>query len=256
MKIKGDSFIIGLAVLCCLFSNKTVLAQIVPGAPNIKQQLIYSNPFNQMEDVKDFILEGEADVSIVDGKMQLKNKLDPVLGQKSNFVFWCPVNFPENIAITWDFYPIEQPGLCILFFVAKGINGDDVLSKFLKKRGGDYGEYHHGDINAYHLSYFRRRYPSEIEFQICNLRKSYGFHMVAKGADPIPNVDYGKPPYHLKLVKFKDEITFFINDLQILNYKDDESLGKILRDGKIGFRQMAPLIAQYSNFKVFELSDK
>ncbi|MEJ7691831.1 DUF1961 family protein [Daejeonella sp.] len=222
---------------------------------NINEKLIYHNPLATPENIKGFVMEGEALVSFVDNRLQLQNKLDPSQGQKSNFVYWCPMHFPENIAITWDFYPIKQPGLCILFFAAQGKNGEDVMAKSLNRRTGEYGQYHHGDINAYHLSYFRRKDPIEIQLQVCNLRKSYGFHMVSQGADPIPNVGYAKPPYHLKLVKYENQITFYINGLKILHYQDNEELGKVLKGGKIGFRQMAPLVAQYSNLKVFELSE-
>ncbi len=31
----------------------------------------------------------------------------------------------------------------------------------LAPRAGEYNQYHHGDINAYHLSYFRRKQPDE-----------------------------------------------------------------------------------------------
>ncbi|MBV2240591.1 YesU family protein [Bacillus inaquosorum] len=41
-----------------------------------------------------------------------------------------------------------------------------------------------GDINALHLSYFRRKYAEERAFRTCNLRKSRGFHLAAMGADP------------------------------------------------------------------------
>lgn len=218
-------------------------------------KLLYNNPLKSEKDIEGFKMEGEARVHFPEGRMRMENLLDPSLGQKSNFVFWCPVDFPADFALTWDFYPIREPGLCILFFAAKGKNQKSVFDPSLAKRTGDYGEYHHGDINALHLSYFRRRYPSERAFNLCNLRKSYGFHMVAQGADPIPSVENSKPPYFLKLVKFKNEVAFFINGLPILKYIDDgKKHGPVLQGGKIGFRQMAPLIAEYSNINVYEIS--
>lgn len=199
-------------------------------------------------------MEGEAKISFPNGRLRMENALDPALGQKSNFVYWCPQNLPDNIALTWEFYPIQEPGLAILFFAATGINGEDIFDAKLDKRSGEYQQYHHGDINAFHVSYFRRKYPSERAFNLCNLRKSYGFHMVMQGADPIPAVADAKPPYFIKLIKKTNEVAFFINGLPIFRYVDDgKTYGKFIRNGKIGFRQMAPLIAEYSNLKVYKL---
>jgi hypothetical protein len=180
----------------------------------------------------------------------MENALDPELGQKSNFVFWCPEDFPSDIAVSWEFEPIREPGLCILFFAATGREGEDLFDPSLQERTGEYNLYHHGDINAFHISYFRRRHASERAFHTCNLRKSYGFHMTAQGADPIPSVQDIDPPYQIQLVKCGREISFSINDLPLLHWVDDGEFGPPLKGGKIGFRQMAPLMAEYANLKV------
>jgi len=218
-------------------------------------ELIYDNPLSSQKDIEGFRLEGEAAVSFPTGRMRLENLRNPDEGQKSNFVFWCPVDFPNNIAVEWEFWPIREPGLCILFFGATGQNGEDIFDDTLQKRTGEYGLYHHGDINTYHISYFRRKYlVEERAFHTCNLRKSYGAHMVCQGADPIPSVCDAMPPYYIKLIKFEGLIEFYINELLILSWQDDgESFGPILGEGKIGFRQMAPLIAEYSSLKVYAL---
>jgi hypothetical protein len=135
-------------------------------------ELIYSNTLSSEEDIKDFVLEGEASISFNNGCMRMQNKLAAENGQKANYVLWCPVDFPDNIRIEWDFKPIEEPGLCILFFAAKGINGESIFDNSLKDRTGEYPQYHHGDI---------------------------------------------------------------------------------LTGGKIGFRQLAPLIAEYANLKVYKI---
>jgi len=222
-----------------------------------KAELIYENPLQTEENVKDFYLEGEAAISFPLQRMRMENKMDPAEGQKSNFVFWCPKDFPENIAITWDFWPVREPGLCILFFAAKGRNGENLFADTINKRTGVYDEHHHGDINAYHVSYYRRKWESEREFHTSNLRKSYGFHLVSQGPDPLPNVMDAKGPYHLSLVKYQGAIQFFINELLIFEFHDDgEKYGPLLHGGKIGFRQMAPLIAEYANLKVFDLKEQ
>ena len=223
--------------------------------------LLYANPLATEADIQDFRLEGQAIIRIAEGNaetppqvrphLRMRNRLDPSAGQKANFVFWCPEDFPADIAVTWDFWPLEEPGLCILFFAATGRAGEDLFDERLATRTGIYGQYHHGDINAFHISYFRRRWPKERAFHTCNLRKSYGFHMVAQGADPIPSVADADSPYHIELVKCGAEITFAVNDLVLLRYGDDgETYGPRLGGGKIGFRQMAPLVAGYANLNV------
>ena len=114
----------------------------------MEKQIIYKNPLSCPEDVKDFIMEGKADVYFVNQKMRMKNRLSENEGQKSNFVYWCPEEFPSDIEISWKFRPIKEPGLCIMFLSAKGINGEDLFDYSLSPRDGQYGQYTHGDINT------------------------------------------------------------------------------------------------------------
>ncbi len=216
------------------------------------EKLLYENPLSCEEDIVDFILEGSAKLSFPEGALRMENAMDAGLGQKANFVLWCPEQFPEDVYITWDFRPLKEPGLCILFFAAQGIHGENVFSDALNQRTGEYVQYHHGDINAFHVSYFRRKEADERAFHTCNLRKSYGFHLVAQGGDPIPDADEIKEPYHIAVLKKGSTITFYINDLEIFRFKDDgRTNGPLLGGGAIGFRQLAPLVAEYSNLKVY-----
>lgn len=220
----------------------------------MKLKLIYNNPLASEKDVAGFRMEGDAQVFFEQGKMHMKNALDPALGQKSNFVFWCPEEFPENIVVDWEFTPVEEPGLAILFFCARGTGGQDLFDPSLATRDGQYDQYHSGDINAYHVSYFRRKWEEERGFHTCNLRKSKGFHLVVQGADPIPNVEDCQGPYRIRVVKWGRNITFLINDLEVFSWEDsDPAYGPVLGGGKIGFRQMAPLVGEYSNLKVYEI---
>jgi len=220
----------------------------------VEKKLIYDNPLSGPDSVSGFCMEGKAQVTFPNGKMRMANLLDPGIGQAANFVFWCGRAFPASIEAEWDFCPISEPGLAMLFFSAAGQNGEDLYSPTLAPRFGEYKSYHSGDINAYHVSYFRRKAPIERAFHTCNLRKSSGFHMVAQGADPLPDAHDSLPPYHIRLVKDKNHIRFFINQLPLFEYIDDGiTYGKVLEGGKIGFRQMAPLVAEYANFKVYEL---
>jgi len=215
------------------------------------RETIYKNPLAGPDDIAGWRMEGDGAVSFPLGRMRMENTRDPEEGQAANIVHWCPEDFPDDVAVSWDYWPVREPGLCILFFAAAGRKGEDLFDASLAKRGGIYKQYHHGDINALHVSYFRHKFPQERAFRTCNLRKSYGFHLVAQGADPLPPVADAIGPYRIRLVKSGPEVVFGINDLELFRWTDDgQSYGPVLGGGKIGFRQMAPMIAEYANLKV------
>ena len=214
-------------------------------------ETVYENSLTDPTDIDGFRMEGDAAVTFPQGRMRMENRRDPQQGQAANFVYWCPEDFESNIAVSWDFWPIREPGLCILFFAAVGAKGEDLFDAGLAERKGEYRQYHSSDINALHVSYFRRKAPDERAFQTCNLRKSRGFHLVCQGADPLPSVPDAMPPYRVGLVKCEDHVVFSINDLEIFDWVDDgQTYGPLLGGGKIGFRQMAPLIGEYANLVV------
>lgn len=217
-------------------------------------ELIYENPLAGAEDIREFVVEGDAALTFPQGRLRMENLRDPGEGQAANFVFWLNRHFPDRLAASWDFYPIREPGLAMFWFAAAGRNGEDLFDPSLAKRSGEYKQYHHGEINALHLSYFRRKHPDERTFHTCNLRKSYGFHLVAQGADPIPGVADAVGPYRVQVLKAGPHVRFRINDLPLLAWTDDgQSTGTILEGGKIGFRQMAPLMAEYADLRVHKV---
>ncbi len=224
-------------------------------------KLIYENPLASEQDIAGFHMEGDGAVTFPRGRMRLRSTRDPgpdsdqAANQLANIVYWCPQDFPDNIAISWNFWPIAEPGLCILFFSATGQQGQDIRDPRLAPRSGPYGQYHHGDINALHVSYFRRRYADDDRrFHTCNLRKSHGFHLVAQGPDPIPDVADAVGPYAIELTKAGADVTFSINGMRIFQWHDDgRTHGPVLGGGKIGFRQMAPMVGEYANLKVTTL---
>jgi hypothetical protein len=228
----------------------------IPGGAMISPEwkLLYSNPLRSFDDIKHFRMEGCGSVTFPMGRMRLESTREPEDGQQANFVLWCSDNFPADIAVTWEFRPIREPGLAILFFAAAGMNGVDLFDPSLARRTGEYEQYHHGDIDAFHLSYYRRRWPDERRFHTCNLRKSYGFHLAAQGADPLPSVADVTCSYRMLLMKRGPRIDFSINELSILSWEDDGiTLGPPLGAGKIGFRQMSPFIAEYAHLNVYGL---
>jgi hypothetical protein len=219
-------------------------------------ETIYHNPLASEADVADWTREGQPIVRFRDGKMHLSNGLDPAVGQAANYLFWAPPVIKGSFRATWKFRPLEEPGLAMFWFCAAGRNGEDLFAPSLAKREGNYRQYHSGDINAYHLSYFRRKNPSERAFHTCNLRKSHGFHLVAQGADPIPSVEDVQDDFSLEVIKLGPWIRFAINGLVLFSWKDDATIGgSQLNEGRFGFRQMAPLLAMYAEFHVESIQE-
>ncbi|WP_238158489.1 DUF1961 family protein [Kribbella voronezhensis] len=204
----------------------------------------YRNALASAADLDGWRLEGDGAVSFPLGRLRLESKRPPADGQDANVVLWCPEDFGPDVTVEWDFWPIREPGLCILFFHAKGRDGEDLFD--LAPRTGPYEQYHHGDLDTYHVSYFRRRWPAERALHTCNLRKSYGFHLVAQGPDPLPSVMDAAGPYALRLSIQDGLITFAINGLVSFSWRDEHPLG----GGKLGFRQMAPMIGEYANLRI------
>lgn len=215
-------------------------------------RLLYGNPLASPADLDGFRMEGQGACTFPQGRLRLESTLPPSEGQKANLVLWCPEEFPADAAVCWSFLPVREPGLAILFASARGHGNKDVFDPSLTPRTGEYEQYHHGEMDAFHVSYFRRMWPEERAFHTCNLRKSYGFHLVAQGADPLPGTADAADPYRLMLLKRGSRIVLAINGLKVLEWEDDgATFGPLLGGGKIGFRQMSPLIAEYGELAVY-----
>ena len=207
-------------------------------------------------DVDGWVLEGDGAFSFPRGRMRLESTREPEDGQAANIVLWCPVDLADGVEISWDFWPLHEPGLCIPFFAARGRGGEGVGDPALPARTGEHEQYQQGAIDAYHVSYFRRMWASERSFHTCNLRKSHGFHLVAQGADPLPDVLDAREPYRIRVRVAAGEITFSVNDVESFRWVDDGSIGgPPLAGGAIGFRQMAPMIADYANLRIEPLRE-
>ena len=221
---------------------------------HLKGSLIYENALSCPKDLQDFILEGKAVMAFPEGRLRLSNAESERIGQKANYVLWCRKALEDNFILEMSFRPLREPGLAMLFFSACGRNGEDLFSPSLAPRTGEYVQYHHGDINAFHLSFFRRKEKDERSFHTCNLRKSYGFFLVAQGADPIPDVNDADRFYTLTLIKNGPSVRFAVEDLEVLHFEDDGySYGPCLKGGRFGLRQLAPMMAEYADLKVYSV---
>ena len=219
------------------------------GAAHVSGELLYNNPLAGPADVADWVPEGPVNLGSRDGALELSGSLDDEeFGDHAHWTFWCPVEFPDGIRISWEFLPLAEPGLAMVFFAAEGQGGHDLFSPGLAARTGYYPQYHSGDINALHLSYFRHKHASERAFRTCNLRKSAGFELVAQGADPLPPTEDALNFYRMQVVKDGPKVAFSVNGLTLFEWTDQSD--SLLAGGRLGFRQMAPLTAAYRNLTV------
>lgn len=220
------------------------------------KKILYESRLSKIEDYNSWIPEGNVDLIDSSEGIILSNGDSETLGDQAHWTFWLNKKFPDNIEIEWEFKPIREPGLCMIFFCSIGKNGESIFDSTINERNGYYPQYHSGDINTYHISYFRHKYAEERAFRTCNMRKSAGFHMVAQGADPLPPTEDAFGFYQLKIKKLRENIDFWINDLLIFSYRDDgKKHGPVLQDGWIGFRQMAPMQAIYKNLRIYQLEE-
>ncbi len=241
-------------------------AQQVMAPPAPKLERLYYNPLKSQSDIKNWVMEGKAGIDFDTGKLRLTSDVPDARASvfdpknQSNCVFWCPEVFPDNVEIRWNFTALREPGLAISFFAARGIlpDGSDcsVLDKRLKPRDGNvYDQYTKSDVSGLQIAYFRRRWEEERAFHLSNLRRAPGFEMLAQAGDPLPDIADAKPPYRIRIAKRTTGVDFYINDLLVVHWAagDPKPRPSWPASGNLGFRQMAPLIATYSDLEVFKL---
>ena len=212
-----------------------------------KGKLLYSNDLSNSEFVKDWILEGPAKVEFKDNWMHMYSP-----NEEGHHVFWCPVDFPGNFIAEWEAQNQEiDAGLCIVFFSAKGLKGESIFDASMPKRTlGTFTDYTKGAMNDYHISYYAngRDNPNR---ETANLRKNKGFNLVQTGEIGIPV--QSTAIHKMKLIKQEGKILLYVDERKVIDWTDDGiKYGKILEDGKIGFRQMQWTHFAYRNFKVWE----
>lgn len=211
-----------------------------------KGKLIYQNNLSNKKDVEGWVMEGPARSEFEDNWMHLFSP-----EEKGHHVFWCPQDFPDSFMAEWELQNMEpDAGLCIVFFSAKGVNGEDIFDPSIKKRDGVFKKYTKSDINNYHISYYANAGGNGRE--VSHLRKNAGFYRVKVGEMGIPL--NSTAVHKIKLIKNDDRITMYLDDNKIIDWLDDgKEFGAVLGGGKIGFRQMQWSHFRYRNFKVWAL---
>lgn len=210
--------------------------------------LLYDNPLDHPQTVADWVVEGPAAFSFDNGYLQMRAR-----NFEEHFVVWCPQDFPDSFVAEWDFKPLSDDGLAIIFFAAKGENGEDIFDPSLAPRSGPFRDYIVGDIVSYHISYYANVHQFQMGRVDSNLRKNNQFLRV--GGGPVAIQPGAQGWQHMRLIKDGNRIQLFANGRIKVDWTDDnpERYGPPHTDGKIGFRQMSPTVAGYRNFRVWEL---
>jgi hypothetical protein len=229
----------------------TVLALIIYchlafGQYYTKGTLLYSNSLSVPPDTAGWIMEGPGEIDFIDGWMQMYS-----VKEAGHHVFWCSKNFPESFVAEWEVKNLHpEAGLCIVFFAARGLEGEDLFDSSLANRNGSFNDYIKGDINNYHISYYANG-KDDPGREIANLRKNKGFYKVQSNEPGIPI--HSTAIHKIKLLKFEGTIQLFIDERKVIDWIDKGlKYGPVLSSGKIGFRQMKWTRFAYRNFKVWE----
>ena len=237
-----------LALIFILVMVENIHAQI--SVVNFKKGgLIYQNPLASENDVKDWKMEGPGVTEFKDGWMEMYSP-----GKKFHHVFWCPEDFPGGFIAEWELQNLEtDAGLCIIFFSAKGDNGESIFDPAFPKRDGTFSQYTKSKyFNNYHISYYANGKDNR-EREVAHLRKNKGFEVVQVGEPGLPV--HSTAIHKITLIKDNAHILMFVDDRKIIDWKDDEKNQPVWQDGKMGFRQMQWTHFRYRNFKVWSLKN-
>lgn len=214
-------------------------------ADALKGELVFEETFDEPWE-ENWVLEGPGILTQQDGRLRVQEPRPDEEGA-NHIVLWHRTPHPRDFVAQWEFTPNEVSGLCIVFFSARGINGESIFDPSLAERDGTFSGYHSGDINCYHISYFRNtcgRSPNVA------LRKNRGFWRASAGDDYIP-LEAGVTST-ITLVKRGAHIQFAVDDRVCIDWVDDGvSRGPVWGSGHLGLRQMMTTDAWYDNVRVW-----
>ena len=209
---------------------------------------VYETSFEVEAVLRDWRLEGGKRMSIADGNLVLQSQ--PTSDDRNHLVCWLTKEVPADFLLEFTVRPQDRrQGLNIVFFNARGVNGKSIFDPSLQKRNGIFKQYHSGDLNNYHVSYWA------AERGFSNVRKNRGFHLVSSGKDYIVA---GDPDAFqtVHIYKHGGKIRVMVDGLVAVAFDDDgKKFGPIHEhSGWIGLRQMGhTLRCEYGHLKIYRL---
>jgi Domain of unknown function (DUF1961) len=215
----------------------------------MRGKLLYSNK-GQTKPFSDWVKDGPVMMSFHDGWAKVWSNLEGISKRAGHIVWWCPEDFPDSFIAEWQVKIVKEHGLCIVFFAARGVNGNNVFDPALKKRNGTFANYIKEDLTSYHVSYFTNA-PMNPGRPQTNLRKNNKFFLVAQGECGIQ--PKSNQVHKVTLIKVKNRINMLVDGKSVLSWTDPgtKRYGKAWTDGNIGLRHMRWTVADYRNFQVW-----
>jgi acetyl esterase/lipase len=209
---------------------------------------IYESSFEGQAALGDWRLEGGKRMSIAKGNLVLESR--PTLDDRNHLVCWLAREVPADFLLEFTVRPQDRKtGLNIVFFNARGVKGESIFDPTLQERNGVFKQYHSGDLDSYHVSYW----AGDRGFS--NLRKNHGFHLVSSGKDYIM---VGEPNAFqtVRIYKRAGKIRVTVDGLVATAFDDDgKTFGPVHNhSGWIGLRQMGHTRrCEYGHVKIYGL---
>lgn len=216
---------------------------------------VYQTSFDSAEALKDWRLEGGKRMSVAGGCLLLESEAGSTRSETNanHLVCWLTREVPADFLLEFSVKPQNRKqGLNIVFFNARGLKGENIFEPPIKPRNGVFAQYHSGDINCYHISYWAG------DRGTANVRKNKGFHLVAVGKDLIVT----DPPDAFQTVRIYKRggmIRLMVDDIVAVAYDDDgKTFGPVhTHSGWIGLRQMGHTVkCEYGHVNVWPLKAK
>ncbi|MCX8037379.1 MAG: YesU family protein [Candidatus Sumerlaeia bacterium] len=213
---------------------------------------VYQTSFESTETLKDWRLEGGKRMTIAGGSLLLESEAGSTQSEANanHLVCWLTREVPADFLLEFTVKPENRKqGLNIVFFNARGLNGENIFEPPIKPRTGIFAQYHSSDINCYHISYWAG------DRGTAHVRKNKGFHLVAVGTDLVVN---GPPDVFqtIRIYKRGGMIRLMVDDIVSVAYDDDgKTFGPVhTHSGWIGLRQMAHTVkCEYGHLNIWPL---
>ena len=102
----------------------------------------------------EWILEGVGRARTEGGMLHVSNH-NKKRTKSSHAVLWCLREAPADFLLEFEVSPKDSKnGLAIIFFCARGRDGQGIFALNKAPRQGEFKRYHSGDLNCYHVSYW------------------------------------------------------------------------------------------------------
>ncbi|WP_437207024.1 DUF1961 family protein [Planctomicrobium sp. SH664] len=229
------------------------------GAPLPLLDVDWEHPFFQTRFetaavLSDWSMEGPGTASIREGKLILETDAAPegipLEKNPHHIVYWLKRELPADFLIEFLVNPRNrQQGLNIVFFNARGLNGESIFDPALAARDGTFKQYHSGDLNNYHVSYWAG------DRGTAHIRKNKGAYLVAQGNDLVNGAPQGVPQ-QVRIYKRGGQIRVTVDGRPSVAFDDDGvQYGPVIENsGWMGLRQMGwTRHCEYDDLTVYPL---